>query len=216
MMGSSGEAQTTGGDAETTGTEPTETESSGGGESSTGEPDTPDYAALEAELETILEESGAPGMAVGLIQGDTVAWTGGFGTRNLDTGEPVTTDTAFRLGSISKTFVGVAMVRAQEMGVIDLDDAVDVPFTVDNPHIEGETITYRSLAHHTSGIVDTLWYECAYTSEDGTAYALPEEQAFCPEMPRPDLEDYLTAYLDPAGEMYTEDNYAAACKPPPL
>lgn len=208
MEGTSTEAQTAGpGSPETTSTEGGD-ESSDGGESGTTEAGEPDFAALENELGTILADAGAPGLAVGLTQGNTVLWTAGLGTRDLDSMAPVETDTAFRLGSISKTFVGVAMMRAQEMGIIDLDDTIDVPFVVDNPHIEGEEITYRSLAEHRSGIVDTLWYECAYTSEDGSAYALPDEQQFCPETPRPGLEEFLTAYLDPAGEMYTEENYA--------
>jgi len=197
--------------AETTASDATDTESesesSGGDESSTGETE-PDFAALEDELGSILSDAGAPGMAVGIVKGDTVVWTAGFGTRDLGSMAPVSTDTAFRLGSISKTFVGVAMMRAQEMGIIDLDDVVEVPFTVDNPHARDEQITYRSLAQHRSGIVDTLWYECAYTSEDGSAYALPDQQKFCPETPMPGLEEYLAAYLDPAGEMYTEENYA--------
>ncbi|MGH1347725.1 MAG: serine hydrolase domain-containing protein [Nannocystales bacterium] len=207
MGGSSGDMATT----EPAGAETSSgSESSGGDdESSSGEPVAPDFAALEAELEMIRENAGAPGLAVGLVAGNTVLWTGAFGTRDLESMAPVDTDTAFRLGSISKTFVGVAMMRAQEMGIIDLDDTIEVPFTVDNPHIEGEAITYRSLAQHRSGILDTDWYECAYTSEDGSSYALPEEQEFCPATPLPGLEEYLTAYLDPTGEMYTEENYAA-------
>ncbi len=205
------------GDVETTGTDDPETtdaddDSSGGDDSdgsSSGEPSGPGFEGLEGQLDALREEAGAPGMAVALVQGDEVVWTGGFGTRDMASGEPVTTDTPFRLGSISKTFVGVAMMRAQELGVVDLGDAIDVPFTVDNPHLDGESITYRDLAHHMSGIVDTLWYECAYTTEDGSAYAAPQDQAYCPEAPMPGLDEFLGAYLDPEGSMYTNANYAS-------
>lgn len=209
--GSSGGEATSGADPEPTDTDGGDDESTDGDStdgSSSGEPAGPDFAELEAQLEALRTDAEAPGMAVALVHGDEVVWSGGFGTRDMASGEPVTVDTPFRLGSISKTFVGAALMRAQELGVIDLDDAIEVPFTVDNPHVEGERITYRSLAHHMSGIVDTLWYECAYTSEDGTAYALPEEQAFCPETPMPGLEEFLVAYLDPEGAMYTDAHYA--------
>lgn len=216
---STGDVETTGADEPdaTGGPESTETTDADGdgtsGEgsdgSSSGGPSEPDFEGLEAQLDALRSDAGAPGMAVALLRGDQLVWSGGFGTRDMASGDPVTTETPFRLGSISKTFVGVAMMRAQELGVIDLGDEIEVPFSVDNPHIEGESITYRDLGHHMSGIVDTLWYECAYVSEDGTAYAVPEEQAFCPETPLPGLDEFLSAYLDPEGSMYTDASYAS-------
>ena len=193
-------------DASSSGDE-TSGESTSGDESSGGDAQ-PDYAGLEAQLDALRMEHDAPGLAVGLVRGDQVLWTGAFGTRDLDTMDAVTVDTPFRLGSISKTFVGVALMRAQELGVIDLDDAIDVPFAVDNPHLDGESITYRHLAMHTSGIVDTLYYECAYVAEGGGAYSAPDEQAFCPEQVYPSLAGYLEAYLVPEGELYVATNYA--------
>ncbi|MBL8129236.1 MAG: beta-lactamase family protein, partial [Chloroflexia bacterium] len=56
----------------------------------------PDLAA------TILAQSGVPGMAVAVVYGDTVVYSGGFGVRDVETGEAVNADTIFLLASVSK------------------------------------------------------------------------------------------------------------------
>lgn len=186
-----------------------EEETSGGDESSTGEPGIqPDFDTLAADLEALRMSNDIPGVAMGIVQGDTVLWTQGFGVREEGTDTPIDADTPFRLASVSKTVVGAALMRAEAMDILSLDDTIEMDFAVNNPHVDGEAITYRSLANHQSGIVDSLWYECAYTTESGDAYMSPEEQGFCPEGPTSDLEGFLAAYLEPDGALYTGDNFA--------
>lgn len=169
-------------------------------------------AALEVQIEQFRVDAGLPGLAVGFSHGAQVVWTGGFGERGLDTGDAVEPTTPFRLASVSKTVLGVALVRAAELDLLGpegLDEAVDVGFAVDNPHLDAETITYRDLARHRSGLDDTLFYECSYVSDDGSTYFEPADRVFCPNPPASTLWGFLEEYLRPEGTMYSQDIFAA-------
>lgn len=60
-----------------------------------------------------------PGVAIGILDDGRVT-TRAFGVTNVDHPLPVTVDTLFQIGSISKTFTGTAMMRLVEQGKIDL------------------------------------------------------------------------------------------------
>ncbi len=192
--------------SETGPTNPPGTTGSGEGDSSTGGDS---LQALQTDLEALRAESGVVGMSVGLVLGDEVAWTGGFGTLERGSDRAVRSDTPFQMGSVSKTFIATALVRAVELGLVDLDAPLDVPFTVDNPFADGETITLRQLSMHTSTIRDAEAYGCAYLLEAGDAYLDPEIDSACPTPPLRELGSYLEAYLDPGGALYSEAHYAA-------
>lgn len=60
------------------------------------------------------------------------------------------------MGSISKTFTGVVIMRAVEDGRLNLDQDVNsyLPFSVRNPAAPSSAITLRQLMTHTSSIQD--------------------------------------------------------------
>lgn len=62
------------------------------------------------------------GAGVALVSRDEVLWLEGIGRVDLATGRKVTPDTLFRIGSISKSFVGLAVLMLQEQGKLDLND----------------------------------------------------------------------------------------------
>lgn len=75
----------------------------------------------------------------------------GFGSANMEWNIPNQTDTKFRLGSISKQFTALLIVKLAEEGKIKLD----VPITTylpDYPKANGDKITIHHLLTHTSGI----------------------------------------------------------------
>jgi CubicO group peptidase (beta-lactamase class C family) len=51
-------------------------------------------------------------------------WSGARGTTGVAGGAPVTATTQYRIGSISKTFVAVTVLRLRDGGVLDLGDAI--------------------------------------------------------------------------------------------
>ena len=79
---------------------------------------------LDARILAILEETGAPGMIGAIVYGDEMIWQGALGVANREFERPVTPDTLFRVGSISKTMVSLSILKLVEQGQIDLDDLV--------------------------------------------------------------------------------------------
>ncbi|HEX3766522.1 MAG TPA: serine hydrolase domain-containing protein [Kofleriaceae bacterium] len=79
---------------------------------------------LRAQIAGILERAQVPGAGIALIDGDRILWAGGVGVADRATGRPVTADTLFRVGSITKSFVAMALVKLAEQGRVALDAPV--------------------------------------------------------------------------------------------
>jgi CubicO group peptidase (beta-lactamase class C family) len=114
-------------------------------------------AELQAEIEKILRESGAPGAAVAIVSRDGVEWVAGLGLADMASKRPATAQTLFRLGSISKEFVALAALKLQEEGKLKLTDTVrqwlpECP--IENPWESTDPIRLVHLLEHTSGVPD--------------------------------------------------------------
>ncbi|GMG88447.1 serine hydrolase domain-containing protein [Biformimicrobium ophioploci] len=93
-----------------------------------------------------------PGAAVMVIRHGEVIYQKGFGWANLETREPVTPSTNFRLASVSKQFTAMAVMQLIERGLLSLDSKLSE--ALEGFPAIGETITIRDLLRHTSGLVD--------------------------------------------------------------
>lgn len=103
-----------------------------------------------------------PGAGLALVRQESVEWTGGVGYADRDRQLPVTDATAFRVGSISKTFVAMGLVQLSEDGLIDLDAPIaeiipDIAF--DNPWEDAEPVRVIHLLQHTAGFDDMHFNE---------------------------------------------------------
>lgn len=117
-----------------------------------------DYAAailnLEAAVRYEVEQKAIPGFSISLVDGDTIVWAKGFGFQDADRQIPATADTVYRVGSVSKLFTDIAVMRLVEAGRLDLDEPVQTylpEFRPHNPH--ATPITLRQLMAHQSGLV---------------------------------------------------------------
>ena len=151
---------------------------------------------LESFFESRMEQCGFPGLAVALIKDGDIAWTGGFGVMDIDTGEPVTANTLFHIASVSKPVVAAAVMQLVEQELLALDDDVDkyLPFDVSNPRYPDEPITTRMLLTHSSSLQDD-WDGCLlglYTHETGGGDSPIE------------LETFVRGYVEPGGDWYDE------------
>jgi D-alanyl-D-alanine carboxypeptidase len=72
-------------------------------------------------------------------------FAGAAGVANIETGEPLTTEHRFRIGSVTKIFVGALVLQLVAEGAFNLDDDA-------GPLVQGVTI--RQLLNHTSGLPD--------------------------------------------------------------
>lgn len=124
--------------------------------------------SITKELNRIQESSNLVGFAVAIVNKDSIVYSKGFGYSNKEQQQPYTTKTVQPIASISKTLLGVALMKAQEMGLLDLDDPINdhLLFTIQNPFYPNEPITIRQLANHTSSILDTEHYNKIYIFND--------------------------------------------------
>lgn len=86
------------------------------------------------------------GFGVAIVGPDGVLYRNAFGQADVAKGIAYTANTVQPIASISKTFVGLAVMKAQELGQLKLDDPVDryLPFPVVNPHHPGERLEWAS------------------------------------------------------------------------
>lgn len=92
-----------------------------------------------------------PGAAVLIARGDEVLYRGARGVGDLKTGTPLTPDSVFRIGSISKQFAAAGLLKLVEAGKLSLNDPLS-KFVPAFPN--GEHITVLELLNHTSGVKD--------------------------------------------------------------
>lgn len=119
----------------------------------------PDHIAtsMRTEIEATMAAEGIPGAAVYFSVPGYEPYAQPFGVANKETGEPVILEMHFRIGSITKTFVGVLILQLVDEGVISLDDTIDTwGFDLPNANL----ITVRHLLSMSSGLVN-------YTETDG-------------------------------------------------
>jgi CubicO group peptidase (beta-lactamase class C family) len=76
---------------------------------------------LDERLAAICCRHPAVGLAVGVVRDGRLSSFHGHGLADIASGTPVTQDTVFRIGSITKTFTAVAVLQLCEQGLIDLD-----------------------------------------------------------------------------------------------
>jgi CubicO group peptidase (beta-lactamase class C family) len=155
-------------------------------------------AALDSVIRQHMASAGIMGVAAAVIVDKQVVWMRGFGYADYARTRPFTPATIMNVGSIAKTFTGVAMMRAVQNGQLSLDEDINryLPFRVVNPHRPGAVITLRHLATHTSGITDR-WAVYSRTYHYGG------------DAPEP-LGPFLTQYFTPGGTHYDKENFLAA------
>jgi CubicO group peptidase (beta-lactamase class C family) len=91
-----------------------------------------------------------PGCALAVVQNGTVAYTAGYGTANLELDVPITPQTVFDIGSVSKQFTAMSILLLAEDGKLSLDDEIH-RFIPELP-MYGAPITLRTMLHHLSGL----------------------------------------------------------------
>jgi CubicO group peptidase (beta-lactamase class C family) len=103
---------------------------------------------LEARVSAEQAECRLPSLVVGLARRGQVAWWSSRGTGGTPEGRPATDDTQYRVGSITKTFTAVAVMRLRDQGAVDLDDPVGRHL----PELAGLPVSLAQLLSHTSGL----------------------------------------------------------------
>src|SRR5437867_2663490 len=98
------------------------------------------------------DQADAPGAAVIVIKEGNPLFAKGYGLANLETKTPCTTNTNFRLASVTKQFTAMAVLILADGGKLKLDERL-TEFFPEFPAY-GKQITVRHLLTHTSGLLD--------------------------------------------------------------
>jgi CubicO group peptidase (beta-lactamase class C family) len=117
-----------------------------------------------------LKDWKVPGVAVAVVQDGKVILLKGYGYRDLEKQLPVTPNTLFAIGSISKSFTVTTLGMEMDEGKVDWDKPVRdyLPtFKMYDPVLT-EQMTIRDLITHRSGLPrhDMVWYSSDFSRED--------------------------------------------------
>jgi CubicO group peptidase (beta-lactamase class C family) len=131
---------------------------------------------LQKAIKTELDKNHLPGAGVALVSRGELLWCGGIGDADVASKKPVTCDTEFRVGSISKSFVALALLKLEVEGKINLearlhDVAPEIP--VQNAWESAHPVRIVNLLEHTAGFDDMEAAE-VYNLHDPYDYPLLE------------------------------------------
>ncbi len=102
-----------------------------------------------ADFVFISDSGKSPGVSVLIARNGQILYQKGFGYADIGNRVPVTPETKFRIGSITKQFIASAILKMQEEGKLSVEDKLS-KFVPGFPR--GDEVTIRHLLTHTSGI----------------------------------------------------------------
>lgn len=155
----------------------------------------PQFRAVADALAEAMASHGIPGAALGLFAGGREEHAV-FGVANLTTGEPVSPQTLFQVGSISKTVTGTAIMQLVAAGALDLYAPVRdyLPDLALQDASVAERVTVLHLLTHTAG----WWGDAFFDTGDGDDAVARYVREVLPTLPQ----------LAPLGMMLSYNNAA--------
>ena len=106
---------------------------------------------LDKFIRKYMREGKVPGLAISIIQEGGIIYSKGFGARDLEMGLPMTPQTLIGVGSITKSFTAMAIMKLVEAGKLAIEDAV-AKYLPSPPFSNHPEIQIQHLLSHSSGI----------------------------------------------------------------
>jgi len=118
--------------------------------------------ALNGVLEDFAQKHHAPGLMFGLVADGALRWTKAIGLADREAGRPVTSDTGFRIASMTKNVTALAILMLRDAGKVALDDPVSAHVPefgrLALPTADSHPVSLRDLLNHSGGLVtDDPW-----------------------------------------------------------
>ncbi|MBX3411733.1 MAG: beta-lactamase family protein [Pirellulales bacterium] len=135
--------------------------------------------ALEAELAAIE----CPGAIVGFVQGNAAPQVFVLGMADVDSKAPMQRDFHMRVASVTKPFLGTAVLKLCDEGKLSLDDPIE-QYVPSVPG--GDAITLRQLGNNTSGLfngIENKEFQAAIVAEPQRVWRDTEILAFATSQP---------------------------------
>ncbi len=153
-------------------------------------------SAFDKNLKEVYRQSNFPGFAVSIIKKDSIVFSGAYGYADILKNKPYTCRTIQPIGSVSKTFVALALMKCIELGYFSLETPINdlLPFKVNNPYFLGNYIKIKHLATHTSSLLDNdTTYSKTYTIGN---------------KPQLELGTFLKEYYTAGSRFYSSQNFS--------
>ncbi len=97
-----------------------------------------------------------PGLSIAVVKDFKVEWARSYGVKDIDTNEPVTIETLFQAGSISKPVAAMVALKRVQDGKISLDENINNKLQTwklpDNEFTATKKVTLANLLSHTGGL----------------------------------------------------------------
>ena len=145
-------------------------------------------ASLDAYILNEMNLENFPGVSTIIVKDGEIVWLESYGFADVDNSVPAEDTTVFLLASLSKLFTGTAAMQLYESGlsVLDADINAFMPWPIEIPGFENDSITIRQLMTHTGSIEDGPAMDLYYDYPD----------------PSISLEECIQRYLTVGGTDY--------------
>lgn len=171
---------------------------------------------MTKDLQRVLEMDKIPGMAVVLVDRKKVIYEQAFGKADVEENRSYELNTIQEIGSVSKMFLAVALMKAIELGYFSLETEINkiLPFKVINPLEPKHAITIKELATHTSGIVDnqeiyinTYHFDLKRRSYSQSYLTPLKKLGYKGPLADTSLKQFYFNYLAEQGAYYSPNNF---------
>ena len=110
---------------------------------------------LDAQLTAIMKERNLPGLSAGVVYDHELIWTKGYGYADLERRIPADADSIYEIGSVTKLFNAVMLMKLRDAGKLSLDDPIEkyLPeFKIRSSFPDPRPPTFRQVVSHVSGL----------------------------------------------------------------
>jgi len=177
--------------------------------------------SITSQIESEMQRLHIPGVALG-IWDDGQEFSAGFGVTNLENPLPITADTLFQVGSITKTVTATAMMRLMEQNTTGpwAGSGLDAPIRAFLPDLSladptvTERATLRHVFTHTGGWVGD-YFDDAGPGDDALKVVVSRMGALAQETPLGQIWSYNNSGFFLAGrviEILTGKSYETAVR----
>ncbi|WP_338767877.1 serine hydrolase domain-containing protein [Bernardetia sp. ABR2-2B] len=173
---------------------------------------------LTTYLQEVYEESELPAFSLAIVKNGEITYQNSFGYQNIESSNLYTNNTLQPIASISKTILGVATVKAIELGYFDLDTDINtiLPNPITNPNNPNDIIKVRHLVTHTSSLLDVSEaYVDVYYIQNGEninteGAALLQSYMGIEQRNKKSLESLISNYFYPSGSNYSLEIFSTS------
>ncbi|MEW7278162.1 serine hydrolase domain-containing protein [Aquimarina sp. 2201CG1-2-11] len=168
--------------------------------------------SLTKDLESAFEKDAIIGFSVSIVDDKGLIYENGFGYTDIELTKKYTPNTTQNIASISKTLIGISLLKAQELGKLDLNEPINkyLPFKIINPNYPDKPILIKHLAYHSSSIIDVdevyvksyVLEKSEHNDNEGVYdwFSLPENKI--------SLVEFIENSLTENGKWYTKEIFA--------